>query len=222
MDKGWMKLRDKFSVEYREGMSQFLEVAKYHIDDYKRTRCPCKRYSVYHEELVNLHKGIERFDEETSSNPFDKGTSNNHFHEENEISEQETISIFQELLNETRNEIYHGCSEFSFLNFLVKLIRIKYSGNLEFESWRCQYSGNLEFESSRCQYSGNLEFEIYVQKNGKIPISNALGAEKPIISLHDVRFSNTIGVLTQDTFTIHCLKWKDFPLEYIEVVKDSL
>ena len=42
--------------------------------------------SVYHEELVNLHKGIERFDEETSSNPFDKGTSNNHFHEENEIS----------------------------------------------------------------------------------------------------------------------------------------
>ena len=30
MDKGWMKLKNKFSVEYRESVSQFLEVAKYH------------------------------------------------------------------------------------------------------------------------------------------------------------------------------------------------
>ncbi|TYK13640.1 (R)-mandelonitrile lyase 1-like [Cucumis melo var. makuwa] len=206
MDKGWMKLRDKFSVEYREGMSQFLEVAKYHIDDYRQTRCPCKRYSVYHEESVNLHKGIERFDEGTSSNPFDEGTSNNHFHEENEISD---------MLNDLQTMIEHEEETDK-----VRFHTIKHDSQCI--PWRCQYSGNLEFESWRCQYSRNLEFERYVQKNGKIPISNALGAEKPIISLHDVRFSNTIGVLTRDTFTICCLKWKDFPLEYIEVVKDSL
>ena len=32
MDKGWMKLRNKLSIEYREGVFLFLEVAKYHID----------------------------------------------------------------------------------------------------------------------------------------------------------------------------------------------
>ena len=38
-----MKLRNKFLVEYREGASQFLEVAKFHVDDYSRIGCPCKR-----------------------------------------------------------------------------------------------------------------------------------------------------------------------------------
>ena len=49
---------------------------------------------------------------------------------ENEMSfnigvEQKTTNIFNELLNEARNEIYLGCSEFSFLNFLVKFMHIK-------------------------------------------------------------------------------------------------
>ena len=43
MDKSWMKLRNKFSIEFKEGVSQFLEVAKNHIDQYKRIRYPCKR-----------------------------------------------------------------------------------------------------------------------------------------------------------------------------------
>ena len=43
MDKGWMKVRNKFSVEYREGVSQFLEIVKFHVDAYERIRCPCKR-----------------------------------------------------------------------------------------------------------------------------------------------------------------------------------
>ena len=38
MDKGWMKLRNKFSVKYRESVSQFLEVAKYQVDKYEQTK----------------------------------------------------------------------------------------------------------------------------------------------------------------------------------------
>uniref|UniRef100_A0A9I9EJX4 Uncharacterized protein n=1 Tax=Cucumis melo TaxID=3656 RepID=A0A9I9EJX4_CUCME len=35
--------------------------------------------------------------------------------------DEDTTNIFQDLLNEARNELYHGCSEFSSFNFLVKL-----------------------------------------------------------------------------------------------------
>ena len=43
MNKSWIKLRNKFSIEYREGVSQCLKVSKFHIDDYGRTRCLSKR-----------------------------------------------------------------------------------------------------------------------------------------------------------------------------------
>ena len=39
--------------------------------------------------------------------------------------EQDTTNIFQKLLNETCNELYLGCFEFSSLNFLVKLMHVK-------------------------------------------------------------------------------------------------
>ena len=32
IDKSLTKLRNKLSVEYREGVSQFLEIAKLHVD----------------------------------------------------------------------------------------------------------------------------------------------------------------------------------------------
>uniref|UniRef100_A0A9I9EDT1 Uncharacterized protein n=1 Tax=Cucumis melo TaxID=3656 RepID=A0A9I9EDT1_CUCME len=35
--------------------------------------------------------------------------------------DEDRKNIFQDLLNEARNELYLGCSEFSSLNFLVKL-----------------------------------------------------------------------------------------------------
>ncbi|TYK20936.1 CACTA transposable element [Cucumis melo var. makuwa] len=41
-----------------------------------------------------------------------------------EIDEDRT-NIFQDLLNEAHNELYPGCSEFSSLNFLVKLMHVK-------------------------------------------------------------------------------------------------
>ncbi|KAA0064176.1 CACTA transposable element [Cucumis melo var. makuwa] len=42
-----------------------------------------------------------------------------------DIDEDRTNNIFYDLLNEERNELYPGCSEFSSLNFLVKLMHVK-------------------------------------------------------------------------------------------------
>ena len=106
-------------MEYREGVSQFLELAKYHVDNYGQTMCQCKRcmnsiwdslegmerhlltigipssYTnlVYHGEPVNLHRGIQRFDEGISnSNFFYEETISNPFPEENKM-----FSMFHDL-----------------------------------------------------------------------------------------------------------------------------
>ena len=106
MDKSWMKLKNKLSVEYIERVFQFLAIAKYHSDEYKRIRCPCKRcmnsncdslegverhlltneicfsYTnwVYHGEPMNLYRRIQKLDEGTSSDPFHEGTSSDPFY----------------------------------------------------------------------------------------------------------------------------------------------
>ncbi|TYK05098.1 CACTA en-spm transposon protein [Cucumis melo var. makuwa] len=66
-----------------------------------------------------------------------------------------------------------------------------------------------------------LELERHVAINGRIPMTIAPGAEKPI-SPHAVRFSQAIGVCVQKTFPVRCLKWADVGREYIEVVKGDL
>ncbi|TYK05793.1 CACTA en-spm transposon protein [Cucumis melo var. makuwa] len=63
--------------------------------------------------------------------------------------------------------------------------------------------------------------ERHVAINGRIPMTIALGAEKPI-SLHAVRFNQAIGVCVRKTFPVRCLKWADIEREYIEVVKGDL
>ncbi|KAA0045075.1 CACTA en-spm transposon protein [Cucumis melo var. makuwa] len=66
-----------------------------------------------------------------------------------------------------------------------------------------------------------LELERIVAINGRIPMTIAPGAEKPI-SPHAVRFSQVIDVCVRKTFPVRCLKWADVGREYIEVVKDDL
>uniref|UniRef100_A0A9I9EHK8 CACTA en-spm transposon protein n=1 Tax=Cucumis melo TaxID=3656 RepID=A0A9I9EHK8_CUCME len=66
-----------------------------------------------------------------------------------------------------------------------------------------------------------LELECHVAINGRIPMTIAPGAEKPI-SPHVVRFSQAIGVCVRKTFPVRCLKWADVGREYIEVVKGDL
>ncbi|KAA0033996.1 CACTA en-spm transposon protein [Cucumis melo var. makuwa] len=60
-----------------------------------------------------------------------------------------------------------------------------------------------------------LELERHVAINGRIPMTIAPGAEKPI-SPHVVRFSQAIGVCVRKTFPVRCLKWADVGREYIE------
>ncbi|KAA0051736.1 CACTA en-spm transposon protein [Cucumis melo var. makuwa] len=66
-----------------------------------------------------------------------------------------------------------------------------------------------------------LELERHVAINGRIPMTIAPGAEKPI-SPHAVRFSQAIGMCVRKTFPVRCLKWADVGREYIEVVKGDL
>ena len=47
-----MKLMDRFSVEYREEVFQFLEVAKYQINNYEQINCPCKRMYEFELRLI--------------------------------------------------------------------------------------------------------------------------------------------------------------------------
>ncbi|TYK11949.1 CACTA en-spm transposon protein [Cucumis melo var. makuwa] len=51
-----------------------------------------------------------------------------------------------------------------------------------------------------------LELERHIAINGRIPMTIAPGAEKPI-SPHVVRFSQAIGVCVRKTFPVRCLKF---------------
>uniref|UniRef100_A0A9I9EDR2 Uncharacterized protein n=1 Tax=Cucumis melo TaxID=3656 RepID=A0A9I9EDR2_CUCME len=163
-----MKLRNKFFLEYREGVTQFLEFVKFHVDAYGRIKVSMREmyelkleltrgcgmistdywnipyYTewVYHGESLSF-RGIENFKEETSSRQFDEeddmfGMLNDlevPIEQEEKTEEgrledemprnirvdinEDTTNIFQNLLNEARNELYPDCSEFSSLNFLV-------------------------------------------------------------------------------------------------------
>ncbi|TYK02468.1 CACTA transposable element [Cucumis melo var. makuwa] len=42
MDKSWMNIRNKLSIEYREGVFKFLDIVKYHVDEYGLIRYPAK------------------------------------------------------------------------------------------------------------------------------------------------------------------------------------
>ncbi|KAA0065586.1 CACTA en-spm transposon protein [Cucumis melo var. makuwa] len=73
----------------------------------------------------------------------------------------------------------------------------------------------------RQQHSRNLKLERYVAQNGKIPISIAPGQNKSI-SPQVVHFSNTIDMLTRDTFLVCFLKWADVTPLYIKLFKGDL
>ena len=184
MNRDWIKLKNRFSSDYIHGVAQFMEVAKCHVNDVGKTRCPCKYCQnsmtqtldgverhlftygissvynkwVYHGEATNLAR-FERgatssegdtlsreanvVDEDddildllndlqgsmiTREEDFDDGDGfDDEFPED--VDEMDTSNIFEELMKEARNPLYHGCTKFSSLNFLVKLMHIKVLNN---------------------------------------------------------------------------------------------
>ena len=133
----------------------------------------------------------------SNSNPFnEENSSNNHFIEENEMLgllhapiehiketeegldnemsfnsgvdiEQETTNIFKDLLNEARSELYLGCSECFSLNFLVRMMQVKF-----LNSWSNK-SFDMMLEILKCVFpmcDTNVPSSFYKVKQKLIPM----------------------------------------------------
>lgn len=56
VDKGWMQLTNKASIEYRKGLEEFMKVAHHHRDSSNRTRCLCRKCNnVYYRHIDEVH-----------------------------------------------------------------------------------------------------------------------------------------------------------------------
>ena len=125
---------------------------------------------------------VNFFHEETSRNPFGEedemfGMFNDlqalidHKHEmeeglENEMQmnivvdiEKETTNIFKDLLNEARSELYPRCSEYSSLNFLVKMMHVKVLKGWSYKSF---YKVKRKSRDLRTLLLFNLHYQLYI------------------------------------------------------------
>ncbi|KAK0572225.1 hypothetical protein LWI29_028116 [Acer saccharum] len=61
MDKSWMKLSNRFCKAYMDGVSLFIDVAKHHLNEDGKTRCPCRNclnveYKKIDDVIADLYK----------------------------------------------------------------------------------------------------------------------------------------------------------------------
>ncbi|XP_060673894.1 uncharacterized protein LOC132804030 [Ziziphus jujuba] len=169
MEKKWIWCHDKLSGEYTNGVKSFIELAKHHLDEDNRTRCPCrycrnvyfqdisvvkrhlwvKGFSpdyhnwIYHGEALNF-QGIEMgFEEDDEAVEHDQEEDDNddirvalqdatgdmdidvdaykgHIGDQDHRNKE-----FSGLFAEVESELYPGCTKFSALTFLVRLMHIK-------------------------------------------------------------------------------------------------
>ncbi|KAA0038360.1 CACTA en-spm transposon protein [Cucumis melo var. makuwa] len=68
------------------------------------------------------------------------------------------------------------------------------------------------------EHSRNISLDMYVQRHGRIPITNDEMVGKPI-SVFATKFCNAIGTATQDTILVCCSKWKDGFSDVISTIK---
>ncbi|KAK1414527.1 hypothetical protein QVD17_30273 [Tagetes erecta] len=155
VDKSWLKNPNRSSEEYNNGLNSFLEMCKTRVDERGFVFCPCAKdqnsvmlswvkvkfhlyawgfdrsYSdwVYHGERSNPQVVVvddvasgndmvgvieDLMEEDINLNEGNLGTENN-----------DVCDDFEDLLNEVRSELYPGCTKFSSLDFLAKLMHIK-------------------------------------------------------------------------------------------------
>ena len=57
MTRDLIKLKNRFSSDYIDGVAQFIEVAKCRVNDVGKTRCPCK---YRQSSMTQTLDGVER------------------------------------------------------------------------------------------------------------------------------------------------------------------
>ncbi|XP_062080223.1 uncharacterized protein LOC133784977 [Humulus lupulus] len=169
MDKDWIWSNNKLSMEYTNGVSNFITLACGHLNDENKTRCPCTQcvnFYYYELETIERHLWVNGFSksytnwvfhgEDKTSSSFNvdelesdinedsvdseddddmieaiqdvAGGINFETYQDEEIAEEESHyepTKFKELFEEVKKELYPGCSKFSSLTFLVKMMHIK-------------------------------------------------------------------------------------------------
>ena len=155
IDKSWIHLKNQLSNQYQEGLSAFINIAKDYVDKSSCTNCPCPRCSnhkcflvetvrahihqygfnplyttwYYHGEydvMTNLIN--ESVDEMVAV--INDVVGNNSDHDMSEEVEADVLGDaqhdeFKELLSKLESALYPGCTKYSSLNFLVKLMHLK-------------------------------------------------------------------------------------------------
>ena len=62
MDKGWIRLPNRLSQDYVEGVKSFIEVAKEHLRWDNKTRCPCRDcQNARFNDLLTIESHLIRF-----------------------------------------------------------------------------------------------------------------------------------------------------------------
>ncbi|KAJ9547255.1 hypothetical protein OSB04_019798 [Centaurea solstitialis] len=129
IDKTWTTVPPT-RKEFWEGLDSFVERAKSCVDSGRRIRCPCKKY-IYHGEIRTLPvvNDVAPSNEMASAIDDIMGermeNDTNHVEGNSDTDGRGVDDGFLKLLEEVNAELYPGCTRFSSLDFIAKLMHIK-------------------------------------------------------------------------------------------------
>ncbi|KAK9051123.1 hypothetical protein SSX86_027749 [Deinandra increscens subsp. villosa] len=155
VDKSWLNNPNRSSTEYSNGLDSFLEMCKGVVDERGYVFCPCNKckntllhplrtvkyhlkgwgfwatYKVWNYHGESLVPEVVAIDDVASGNNMG-GALEDLMQVDTNIEEgnsdpqsSEASDDFDDLLKELQSELYPGCTKFSSLNFLAKLMHIK-------------------------------------------------------------------------------------------------